>query len=290
MAERSPIPLVALPACRMEKGGQSYHTIGDKYVRAVAEAAGCLPMMLPSLSETTDLDDLIGKLDGLVLTGSPSNVHPEHYGDAPSEKAEPYDPARDAVTLPLIRKAAAAGLPLLAICRGLQELNVAFGGTLYPKVHEVAGRADHRRPEADDLETQYGPRHSVELAPDGALSAAAGRRAGRGELPAPPGGARDRARAQARGLGPRRHGGGAVPPRHAGLPHGRAVAPGIPGHRQPGIRASCSPAFAEAARARARLRQNVRTGASGLLSKPAGIACAAGQARLGARSAALICS
>jgi putative glutamine amidotransferase len=141
-----PIPLVALPACRWEKDGQSYHTIGDKYVRAVAEAAGCLPMMLPSLSESVDLDDLVDKLDGLVLTGSPSNVHPERYGDSPSEKAEPYDEARDAVTLPLIRKAAEAGLPLLAICRGLQELNVAFGGTLYPRVHEVAGRDDHRRP------------------------------------------------------------------------------------------------------------------------------------------------
>ncbi|MDZ7714304.1 MAG: gamma-glutamyl-gamma-aminobutyrate hydrolase family protein [Rhodovibrio sp.] len=164
-----PIPLVALPACRWEKEGQSYHTIGDKYVRAVAEAAGCLPMMLPSLGDAIDLDDLVGKLDGLVLTGSPSNVHPQRYGDAPSEKAEPYDPARDALTLPLIRKAAEAGLPLLAICRGLQELNVAFGGTLYPKVHEVDGRDDHRRPQADDLDVQYGPRHTVELAPDGAL-------------------------------------------------------------------------------------------------------------------------
>jgi putative glutamine amidotransferase len=164
-----PIPLVALPACRSEKEGQSYHTIGDKYVRAVAEAGGCLPMMLPSLDGAIDLDDLVGKLDGLVLTGSPSNVHPERYGHSPSEKAEPYDTARDAVTLPLIRKAADAGLPLLAICRGLQELNVAFGGTLYPKVHEVDGRDDHRRPQSDDLDVQYGPRHTVELAPDGKL-------------------------------------------------------------------------------------------------------------------------
>ena len=169
-----PIPLVALPACRWEKDGQSYHTIGDKYVRAVAEAAGCLPMMVPSLGEAVDLDDLVGKLDGLVLTGSPSNVHPERYGDAAHEKAEPYDPARDAVTLPLIRKAADAGLPLLAICRGLQELNVAFGGTLYPKVHEVADRDDHRRPESADPDVQYGPRHTVRLAPDGQLRALLG--------------------------------------------------------------------------------------------------------------------
>ena len=173
-AMTDPIPLVALPACRWEKDGQSYHTIGDKYVSAVAEAAGCLPMMLPSLGGAIDLDDLVGKLDGLVLTGSPSNVHPERYGDAASEKAEPYDQARDAVTLPLIRKAAQAGLPLLAICRGLQELNVAFGGTLHPQVHEVAGRDDHRRPQSDNLDTQYGPRHTVDLAPDGQLRAVLG--------------------------------------------------------------------------------------------------------------------
>lgn len=169
-----PVPLIALPACRWEKDGLSYHTIGDKYVRAVAEVAGGLPLMLPALDGLIDLDDLLGRLDGLVLTGSPSNVHPTHYGQAPDPKAEPHDTARDAVTLPLIRKAVAAGVPLFAICRGMQELNVALGGTLYARLHEVAGRADHRRPESADVATQYGPRHTVTLAPDGRLQAILG--------------------------------------------------------------------------------------------------------------------
>lgn len=162
-------PLVALPACRMEKDGQAYHTIGDKYVRAVAEAAGCLPVMLPSLGGLLDVEDVVARLDGLVLTGSPSNVHPEEYAAPADPKAEPYDRARDRVTLPLIRTAIARGLPLFAICRGMQELNVALGGTLHARVHEVEGRDDHRRPESPDLDVQYGPRHPVELAPGGLL-------------------------------------------------------------------------------------------------------------------------
>jgi putative glutamine amidotransferase len=164
-----PVPLVALPACRWEKEGQAYHTIGDKYVRAVAEAGGCLPMMLPSLADAIDLDELVARLDGLVLTGSPSNVHPSEYGWSDVARAAPFDPARDAVTLPLIRKAVAAGLPLLAICRGMQELNVALGGTLHPKVHEVDGRQDHRKPDVPEIDRQYAPSHTVELARDGQL-------------------------------------------------------------------------------------------------------------------------
>jgi putative glutamine amidotransferase len=167
-------PLVALPACRADKSGLAFHTIGDKYVRAVAEAAGCLPVMLPSLGGLLDLDDLVRRLDGLVLTGSPSNVHPTAYGQPADPKAEPHDPDRDAVTLPLIRKAAAAGLPLFAICRGLQELNAALGGTLHARVHEVEGRADHRRPEDPDVAVQYAPRHPVHLTPGGQLAALVG--------------------------------------------------------------------------------------------------------------------
>lgn len=162
-------PLVALPACRMEKDGQPFHTIGDKYVRAVAEAAGCLPMMLPSLGGLIDIPDLVRRLDGLVLTGSPSNVHPSEYGRPADPKAEPHDPDRDRVTLPLIREAIAQGLPLFAICRGMQELNVALGGTLHARVHELDGREDHRRPQSEDLDVQYGPRHGIMLTDGGLL-------------------------------------------------------------------------------------------------------------------------
>ena len=178
MPPNSP-PLVALPACRAEKDGQPFHTIGDKYVRAVAEAAGCLPMMLPSLLGLVDLPDLVRRLDGLVLTGSPSNVHPSEYGRPADPKAEPHDADRDAVTLPLIREAIDQGLPLFAICRGMQELNVALGGTLHARVHEVEGRADHRRPESQELDVQYGPRHAVRLSDGGLLQGILG---GAGEV------------------------------------------------------------------------------------------------------------
>ncbi|SDG24806.1 gamma-glutamyl-gamma-aminobutyrate hydrolase [Limimonas halophila] len=162
-------PLIALPACRMTADGLTFHTIGDKYVRAVAEAADALPVMLPSLADAVDPTEILARVDGIVLTGSPSNVHPEAYGAAAHEKAEPYDVARDATTLPLIRAAVARGVPLLAICRGMQELNVAFGGTLYARVHEVPGRHDHRKPEGD-LDTRYGPKHRIALTPGGVLA------------------------------------------------------------------------------------------------------------------------
>lgn len=166
----STVPLVVLPACRAEKEGQTYHTIGDKYVRAVAEAAGCLPLMVPSLTEHIDPIDLVNRADGIMLTGSPSNVHPDAYGQDAHEKAEPYDTWRDAITLPLIRAAIADGCPLLAICRGMQELNVALGGTLHARLHEQPERMDHRRPQDDDPDVQYGPRHAIDITSEGMLA------------------------------------------------------------------------------------------------------------------------
>ncbi|HLW26761.1 MAG TPA: gamma-glutamyl-gamma-aminobutyrate hydrolase family protein [Kiloniellales bacterium] len=167
-------PLIGLPACVRELDGQPFHVIGDKYVRAVAQATGAVPVVLPSLAELLDIPAALEGLDGVVLTGSPSNVHPGHYGHAPTPEHEPYDPQRDATTLTLIRAVLARGLPLLAICRGMQELNVALGGTLHPRVHELPGRLDHRRPASDDLDVQYGKRHSICLAPGGQLQSIAG--------------------------------------------------------------------------------------------------------------------
>lgn len=151
-----------------------YHTVGDKYLRAVAEAADGIPLTIPAFGDLLDLPDLVSRLDGLLLTGSPSNVEPGHYGAAASPEAEPHDPHRDATTLPLIRAAIDGGLPLLAICRGIQELNVALGGTLHARVHELPGRDDHRRPKHEDLDVQYGPRHEVRLNAGGAMARLAG--------------------------------------------------------------------------------------------------------------------
>jgi putative glutamine amidotransferase len=162
-------PLIAVPACVRNIDGKPFHTVGDKYVRAVSLATGGLPVMLPSLGELIDIRQFVARLDGLLMTGSPSNVHPTHYGTAATPEAEPHDPDRDATSLPLIREAVRQGVPLFAICRGLQELNVAFGGTLHSRVHEISGKFDHRQPKHDDPDVQYGPRHPAHLVEGGLL-------------------------------------------------------------------------------------------------------------------------
>lgn len=167
-------PLIGLPACNRIIEGLPYHTIGDKYLRAVAVAANGIPLAIPAFDDVLDLPNLVTRLDGLLLTGSPSNVHPSHYGAPDNPKTEPHDLHRDATTLPLIHAALEDGLPLLAICRGMQELNVALGGTLHARVHELPGRDDHRRPKHEELNVQYGPRHPVRLSAGGSMARLAG--------------------------------------------------------------------------------------------------------------------
>jgi putative glutamine amidotransferase len=164
-------PLVGIPADRRMIGPHPFHAVGEKYARAVLDAADALPLLIPSLAEELGLDELIERLDGLLFTGSPSNVEPLHYEGPPSEPGTLHDPARDATTLPLIRKAVAAGVPVLGICRGFQEVNVAFGGSLHQRVHEVPGHLDHRDDTSQPLEVQYGPAHEVILEPGGLLRA-----------------------------------------------------------------------------------------------------------------------
>ena len=163
-------PLVGVPACAREIPPHPYYVAGEKYVTAVAEGAGALPTVIPPLGQAYDFADLVRRLDGLLLTGSPSNVEPRRYGGPPSLPGTPHDPRRDATTLPLVLAAVDAGCPLLALCRGFQELNVAFGGTLHQHVHEVAGLDDHREDKSQPLDAQYGPAHEVLLAPGGLLA------------------------------------------------------------------------------------------------------------------------
>jgi putative glutamine amidotransferase len=143
--------------------------VGEKYARAVLDAAGAAPLLIPSLADELGFDELLQRLDGLLFTGSPSNVEPHLYAGAPSAPGTLHDPARDATTLPLIRKAVRAGVPVFGICRGFQEMNVAFGGTLHQKLHEVPGYLDHRDDGSQPLEVQYGPAHDVTLEPGGVL-------------------------------------------------------------------------------------------------------------------------
>ncbi|MEA9751532.1 gamma-glutamyl-gamma-aminobutyrate hydrolase family protein [Xanthomonas campestris pv. raphani] len=164
------VPLVGLPTDRSLHGPHPFLAAGEKYVRAVVEAAGAQPVLLPSLQPPLDAGAWLQRLDGLLLTGAVSNVEPHHYSDESSWEGNPHDPARDATSLALIPQALARGLPVLAICRGLQEVNVALGGRLHQRVHEVPGLADHREDRSAPLDTQYGPAHPVQLQPGGWLA------------------------------------------------------------------------------------------------------------------------
>jgi putative glutamine amidotransferase len=150
-------------------GAHPFHMVGEKYARAVMEAAGAAPLLIPAFAEELRFDELLERLDGVFFTGSPSNVEPHRYQGPPSDPGTLHDPARDATTLPLIRRAVEAGVPVFGVCRGFQEMNVAFGGTLHQKLHEVPGFLDHRDDETQPLEVQYGPAHDVTLEPGGVL-------------------------------------------------------------------------------------------------------------------------
>jgi putative glutamine amidotransferase len=167
-------PLIGIPADRRMVGAHPFHMVGEKYARAVIEAADAAPLLIPALAEELRFDELLQRLDGLLFTGSPSNVEPQHYQGAASAPGTLHDPARDATTLPLIRKAVSLAVPVFGICRGFQEMNVAYGGTLHQKLHEVAGHLDHRDDESQPLEVQYGPAHDVTLEPGGVLRGLAG--------------------------------------------------------------------------------------------------------------------
>lgn len=162
-------PLVGITCCLRPADHAFVHQVGDKYVDAVVDGAEAVPVLIPALGARLDVDALLGRLDGLLVTGSPSNVDPALYGGPPPRPGNLADPARDATTLPLIRRALALGVPLFAICRGLQELNVALGGTLHQHLHELPGRRDHRSNKDLTPAERYGPAHPVRLARGGFL-------------------------------------------------------------------------------------------------------------------------
>ena len=137
--------------------------VGVSNIRAVAELTGALPLIVPALPMAGNIPDLLDACDGFVLTGGRPNVHPSHYGVEPTEKHGSFDPDRDAVTLPLIRECVARGVPIFGICRGFQEVNVAFGGSLHPEIREIPGRMNHRMPPDGTLEEKFEHRHVVRL-------------------------------------------------------------------------------------------------------------------------------
>jgi putative glutamine amidotransferase len=155
-------------------GAHPFHAVGEKYITPLLRTAGALPLLIPSLGAELGMAELLLELDGLLFTGSPSNVEPRHYGGDASRADTLHDPERDATTLALIPRAVAAGVPVLGICRGFQEMNVAMGGTLWQQVHEVPGKNVHHEDTSQPLDIQYGPAHEVTLASGGLLEKIAG--------------------------------------------------------------------------------------------------------------------
>lgn len=168
-----PTPVIGIPTCFRVVNERAFHGVNERYPNALIDAAGCVPILIPAVGSKIDVCMLLDRIDGLLLTGSPSNVHPSHYGSEPSHPDTLHDLARDATTLPLIREAVRRDLPIFAICRGIQELNVALGGTLHQRVHELPGRYNHRS-RKDSPDGPYGAAHSVALIAGGLLAALAG--------------------------------------------------------------------------------------------------------------------
>lgn len=167
-------PLIGIPCDRKIIGPHPFQAVGEKYVRALVDAGVGTPLLIPALDPPLALEPLLAHLDGILLTGSHSNIEPHHYSDEPSYEGNFHDPQRDATTLSLIHVAVRMRIPLLAVCRGFQEVNVAFGGTLLQKVHETVGHHDHREDTTLPLDVQYGPAHALKLTPGGVLAKIAG--------------------------------------------------------------------------------------------------------------------
>lgn len=173
-------PIVAIPCDIKMMGPHPFHSVGEKYIHAINQGSQCLPWLVPSLPTPIELDEIFEQSDGIFLTGSWSNVHPKHYDGPEARDGVLLDEQRDNLALPLIREAVARSVPLFAVCRGFQEMNVAYGGSLHQHIHEVpsepgyAPRFDHREDKDAPLEVQYGPAHPVTLKEDGILATLTG--------------------------------------------------------------------------------------------------------------------
>ena len=163
------LPLVGIPACLVNDEGRKIHRVGDKYIHAIYDVSECAAVLVPAMGGRHDFRTLIDRLDGILLTGGASNVEPEHYDGVPSRRGTLHDASRDNTTLPLIRQAVAASVPVFAVCRGIQELNVALGGTLHQLVHELPGKSDHRMDRRLPAAERFVPRHTIDITPDGVL-------------------------------------------------------------------------------------------------------------------------
>ena len=153
--------------------GMAVHQANDEYIEAIRRGAGAFPFLIPSTDSPLEPAAILAQVDGLLFSGAPSNVAPIQYGQTARPGTE-LDEIRDATSLPLLRAAISSGKPVLAICRGFQELNVALGGSLHQHVHEIPGRLDHREPANVSREMEYAPAHPIDIVPDGLLARLSG--------------------------------------------------------------------------------------------------------------------
>ncbi len=156
-------PIVVIPCCTKRIDEYLFDAVSRKYSAAVAQVAECQPLLIPLDAALVDIGAVLDAADGILFSGSPSNVEPKHYSDEAPVLPEALDPARDALTLPLIRTAIERKIPMMAICRGFQELNVALGGTLHQAVHNEEGKLDHRERKERPMDERWGPMHPISL-------------------------------------------------------------------------------------------------------------------------------
>lgn len=169
-------PLIGVSCCIKPFGtfAMRSHGASDTYVRAVDQVVGGVPVLIPANGDDADTCSLLARMDGIILTGSRSNVNPALYGGPPHPEGTPEDDARDAMAMRLIRAAIGAGTPVLAICRGMQELNVALGGTLHQRLQDLPGRLDHSTPMHPDARIRQGKAHALRVLPGTWLHGVAG--------------------------------------------------------------------------------------------------------------------
>ncbi|WP_353227908.1 gamma-glutamyl-gamma-aminobutyrate hydrolase family protein [Novosphingobium sp.] len=163
-------PLLGIVACAREFEDEPIHRVIDRYLRAPAQWSGVDVVLVPVLGDLADQRNLARRLDGLLLTGSTSNVEGHHYG-APHDHG-PFDPERDATSLTLARVMLDAGRPVFGVCRGFQELNVVFGGTL--RHLDPAAQALHHAPAGVDIDAMFAHGHAVTPVPGGVVAGALG--------------------------------------------------------------------------------------------------------------------
>lgn len=163
-------PIIAVPADTRVFEDAVWHAAQQQYVGAAMEVAGLISLIIPAYPQGADIDAVLDRVDGVMITGAISNVAPELYGKTARAEDGPFDTARDGITLPLIRRAIERGMPLLCICRGIQELNVALGGTLVSEVQDIEGRIDHRQPEGGDRDAKFAIRQPVHIAEGSCLA------------------------------------------------------------------------------------------------------------------------